>query len=296
MQEKLTQPRFTGAGSEAFRLLSLNHLPSPSISAAITSICDLAQSRSVKLLFDAEHDAVQRGVDTWTMEYMRRYNSSGTALIHNTYQAYLRSTPSTLAAHLSSAKKEGFVLGIKLVRGAYLASDPRHLFWAEKEETDMAYNGIAESLIRRTWNSVLQIPELEFPFPDVSLILATHNLPSVENAMRIREDQARSGASRIDMVYCQLKGMADHVSCKLVLVGRESKVGAKGYEGGLTEKVGEGSGLQEVPQAYKYVIWGTVGECFKYLLRRAEENRDAVTRTEESLVALRKEVRRRVFG
>ena len=230
------------------------------------------------------------------MDFMRRYNSNGTVLIYNTYQAYLCSTPSTLAAHISLAETEGFIMGVKLVRGAYLGSDPRHLFWAKKEETDKAYNGIAESLMRRTWNDVLKAPSQEAPFPEVNLVLASHNLPSVENAMRIREEQARRGESRIDMVYGQLMGMADHVSCKLILAGRESQTGAKGYEGGLMEKVGGEKGLREVPRAYKYIVWGTVGECLKYLLRRAEENRDAVMRTEESRVALRREVRRRMFG
>ena len=187
-------------------------------------------------------------------------------------------------------------MGVKLVRGAYLGSDPRHLFWAEKEETDQCYNGIAESLIRRSWNNVLRAPGKCTTLPEVNLVLASHNLGSVENAMRVREEQAQRGESRINMVYGQLMGMADHVSCKLILAGRESKEGVTGYEGGLTEKVGGDRGLREVPQAYKYLVWGTVGECLKYLLRRAEENRDAVTRTEESRVALRKEVGRRVFG
>ena len=240
---------------------------------------------------------MQKGIDAWTLDFMRRYNSSGTALIYNTYQAYMRSTPSKLASHLALAAEEGFVMGVKLVRGAYLGSDPRHLFWAEKEETDRAYNGIAESLIRRSWNNVLQSPAKDTAFPDVNLVLASHNLASVENAMRVREEQARRGEDRIDMVYAQLMGMADHVSCKLILAGRESRDGeSKGYEGGLVEKFGGDGGLKEVPQAYKYLVWGTVGECLKYLLRRAEENRDAVTRTEESRVALRREVGRRMFG
>ncbi|KAJ3474445.1 hypothetical protein NLG97_g9842 [Lecanicillium saksenae] len=47
---------------------------------------------------------------------------------------------------------------------------------------------------------------------------------------------------------------------------------------------------------YKYMAWGTTGECMKYLLRRAEENRDAVTRTREDRDAMWAELLRRVKG
>jgi len=51
-----------------------------------------------------------------------------------------------------------------------------------------------------------------------------------------------------------------------------------------------------MPKVYKYLVWGSVGECMRYLVRRAEENRDAVQRTVESRKALVRELQRRVFG
>jgi hypothetical protein len=50
----------------------------------------------------------------------------------------------------------------------------------------------------------------------------------------------------------------------------------------------------DVPKAYKYLVWGTTGECMKYLLRRAQENRDAVERTLEGRNAMAAELWRRV--
>ena len=50
------------------------------------------------------------------------------------------------------------------------------------------------------------------------------------------------------------------------------------------------------PKAYKYVVWGSVGECLKYLIRRAEENRDAVVRAKGTRMALRAELWRRAWG
>jgi proline dehydrogenase len=47
--------------------------------------------------------------------------------------------------------------------------------------------------------------------------------------------------------------MADEVSCEFVQAGK--------VEGG-----GSGEAV-DVPKAYKYLVWGTTGECMKYLLR-----------------------------
>jgi proline dehydrogenase len=73
--------------------------------------------------------------------------------------------------------------------------------------------------------------------------------------------------------------MADEVSCELVQAARIAK---KDEE------------ETDVPQAYKYLVWGTTGECLKYLLRRAQENRDAVQRTREGRNAMVGELTRRV--
>ncbi|MCJ1309436.1 proline dehydrogenase [Agyrium rufum] len=286
--------KFTGAGAESLTLLEADQPPSAALDQAITSICDLAAARGVKLLFDAEQQAVQVGIDTWTLKYMRRYNclETGRALVYGTYQAYLRSTPTTLANHLKIADAEGFTLGVKLVRGAYLGSDPRWLMWAEKEETDKAYNAIAEALMRKSWNDVLKPAGdgSKDQWPDVNLVLASHNMESVQRAMNIREQQVLRGEKPIDMVYGQLMGMADNVSCTLIQAGKQlSKEAAqKGVDGRVAPMV-------EMPRPYKYIVWGTVGECLKYLLRRAEENRDAVTRTADSRRALQRELRRRLL-
>lgn len=48
-------------------------------------------------------------------------------------------------------------------------------------------------------------------------------------------------------------------------------------EGGVV--VGGGRERTEVPQVNKYLVWGTTGECMKYLASRGQENEDAVERT-----------------
>lgn len=280
--------KFSGAGRDTMRQLAAEAPPGKAIEDATIEICDLADARGVRLLFDAEQDAVQRGIDAWTLRFQRRYNKStvGKATVYGTYQAYLRSTPTTLARDLAVAKQEGFTLGVKLVRGAYMASDPRHLFWSTKAETDEVYDSIMEGLVQRKWNHVLRPTsnDASESVAEVALVLASHNHESVRKAMLIRKDQTDRGAGKIDMAYGQLMGMADEVSCELVMAAKAR--GTVAFE--KMECAG--------PKAYKYLVWGSVGECLKYLIRRAEENRDAVTRAKGTRIALMTELSRRIWG
>ncbi|KAI9847724.1 MAG: proline dehydrogenase [Sclerophora amabilis] len=276
--------KFSGAGSQALSDLSRDASPTRVLEEAITEICDLAAERGVSLLFDAEQQAIQAGIDSWALEFMRRYNKKGPsdrAVVYNTYQAYLKAMPSILARHLSIAQKEGFTIGVKLVRGAYLGSDPRHVINDTKAQTDDAYDKAAEGLLRRSYNHVLQTDtgESNADFPAISLVLASHNRHTIRKAQEICALQAQDGnAGKVDLVHAQLMGMADEISCELVQASR----GADGKEG------------VDVPKAYKYLVWGTTGQCMKYLVRRAEENRDAVARTKEGRLALGRELSRRI--
>lgn len=248
-------------------------------------ICDMAKRKGVGLLIDAEQSFLQAGINLWMLRYQRRYNK-GEVVVYGTYQAYLQSTPDTLSRHLSIAQDEGFTLGVKLVRGAYMGSELRHLFWSTKEETDRTYNSIAAALIRGEYNDVLRSSPgaKNVEFPKVKLVLATHNHISVQKAMEIQKEQTAKRQSRFDLSYGQLMGMADEVSCELVMAGIKSP-----------ESKDPQNPEPGVPLAYKYLPWGSVGECMMYLVRRAEENRSAVERTEGGRSALKSEIGRRVF-
>jgi proline dehydrogenase len=211
-------------------------------------------------------------------QFARRYNTEQT-VVYGTYQAYSKRTPDNLARHLEIARNEGFVLGVKLVRGAYLGSDPRELFWETIDKTHQCYNSIAKSIIQRRYQGILHPAEgSSKEFPLVSLVLATHNAESVRLARELRDEQARTGEEQIELAYGQLMGMADNVSCEVVQTAT-ARLGLHNREKNL-----------EVPKAYKYLVWGRMGECMKYLLRRAHENRDAVTRTVEARQALAQEL------
>ncbi|KAM0171707.1 hypothetical protein ACHAPF_007954 [Botrytis cinerea] len=306
--------KVTGAGSLALQALEAKGVCHDTLKQAIDDICALGAERGVKLAFDAEHAAVQAGIDLWTLKYMKRYNKPGKggAVIYGTYQAYLKACPRVVANHMAIAQKENFTLGVKLVRGAYMGSDPRELIHDTKRDTDECYDGIAEALIRQSPNAILK-PENgdEKSFQAVDLALAGHNLESVRKAQVIRTEQAEKGDARIELCYAQLQGMADEVSCELVAEGKlaEAMNSSQGegqkvtVHGGINELIGGTKGGKDqldlktdIPKAYKYLTWGTTGECMKYLLRRAYENRDAVGRTREGRDEMGRELVRRVKG
>ena len=219
--------KFTGAGRQALQHLKANVPCAPKFEEAVHEMCQRAQERGVSLLFDAEQAALQDGIDRWTMYFSKIYNKGNKALVYGTYQAYAKRTPGVLADHLELARSEGFVLGVKLVRGAYLGSDPRELFWPTIEGTHKCYNDLAASLLKRQYGEMLKPSNTNRPeFPKIDVVLASHNSESVRKVRELRDEQVRNGSEKVRLAYGQLMGMADNVSCELVQASKEGAVAA----------------------------------------------------------------------
>jgi hypothetical protein len=242
---------------------------------ALQNICTRASERKVRILVDAEQQSEQGGIDALALDLMRKYNTEGTATVYNTYQAYLKSTTNTLLSHMVMANKEGFTIGVKLVRGAYMNSEPRNLIHDTKENTDQTYDLIAEGLLTQDLGQFKAIESGGSGFPAAELFLGTHNGPSARKAHKIHSSRIAAGLPTVRVQYGQLLGMADEVSGELVQMSSR-------------EKANSG------PDVYKCLSWGSVGECVSYLLRRAIENRDAVSRTQDGYLAVLAEIRRRI--
>lgn len=248
---------------------------------AMHEICIEAKQRGSRLWVDAEQQILQIGLDDWVIELMRQYNQDGKALIYNTIQAYLKAARYNAARHIILAAKEGWTLGVKLVRGAYIEHDVRSLIHDTKEETDRSYDDIVEMMISR------KLPKTEdcekLTFPPSALFLATHNHASVAKAVEMYLLRLNEGRSMTSLDCGQIYGMADELSCALLASCERYVIDAS-----TTNLM--------VPGVFKYLPWGSVAECMGYLHRRAIENRGAVERTQHMLDALKKELRRRVIG
>ncbi|KAJ5699068.1 hypothetical protein N7462_001073 [Penicillium macrosclerotiorum] len=262
--------KLTGAGPTVTEAFSKGELPPLQMIDAMDEVCRRCQERNVRILVDAESQHFQWGIMLLTLDLMRKYNRDGFAVVYNTYQAYLKSTSDTLAKHLTAAQKEGFTLGLKLVRGAYMASDKRSLIHDTKEATDHAYNTIAQGALKQTIGDFGTTTS----FPSVNLFLASHNKASVIDAHQLHKQRTAAGLPTVPVGFAQLHGMSDEVSFSLLQL--------KGSDG--------------TPEVYKCSTWGGMGECLAYLLRRAIENRDAVLRTTDEYSALKSELKRRLKG
>ncbi|KAA8645766.1 uncharacterized protein ATNIH1004_007185 [Aspergillus tanneri] len=206
--------KLTGTGPSVTQAFSAGEIPSQQMIDALGEICTKYKDRNVRILVDAESQHFQRGIHNMALELMRKFNRDGYAHVFNTYQAYLKSTSYTLAKDLAAPSEEGFTLGLKLVRGAYITSEERSLIHNKKEATDEAYSGIAQGALRQ------EIEEFGVKnghkFPSVNLFLASHNEASVLAVYQWHQQRVTCGLPTVPVDFGQLHGMADEVSFSLL--------------------------------------------------------------------------------
>lgn len=270
--------KWSGLGRQALALLKAEQDPTPEMWEAITAACDAAAAKNIALLPGAEEEATNLGLEKWTLALQKKYNTPqrGRAVVYTTYQCYLKSVPERVAQLLAAAQKDGFIVGVKLVRGAYLSSEPRHLIWETKEGTDACYDACAEAVLNRQWTDRVAAPSPGTPFPAVNILLATHNAASLQKAQKIRSQQLLSAPpdSLPMLFYVQLLGMADEISQALVHdPAKHADIQAK---------------------VIKCMTWGTTTQCLNFLLRRASENKEAAMRTDDTRRAMGAELWRRM--
>ncbi|GIL96584.1 hypothetical protein Vretimale_2382 [Volvox reticuliferus] len=166
---------------------------------------------------------------------------------------------------MERARREGWVLGAKLVRGAYIHLERRRAqqlglpspVWAALEQTHANYDRCVEDLLEGVQQGRAEV------------LLGTHNQTSVEAAVARMAAMGLPSASppgTPGVMFGQLLGMSDHLTLTL---------GKARY------------------RAYKYVPYGRVGQVMPYLLRRAAENQDILKGSKQDLVMLQSELRRR---
>lgn len=225
----------------------------------IEAICNKANSLNVRIFIDAEESWIQTTIDTLCYEMMRKYNRGGRTIVFNTYQFYRWETFSHLKTIANIAEAEGFTVGCKFVRGAYMEKERER---AEK----MNYVDPIQHTKRATDNDFDL--GVDFALKNLNIFaicLGTHNEESCLKCASLME-QLNIEKNNKNVFFAQLLGMSDTISFNMA---------ANGYN------------------VAKYVPYGPIEAVMPYLIRRAEENTSIAGQSSREFLLVKKEVERR---
>ncbi len=217
-----------------------------------------AHDKDVALLIDAEESWMQDAADDLVEDMMRKYNKEK-VIVFSTLQMYRWDRLDYLKALHEKAKTEGFYIGMKLVRGAYMEKEHERAkekgyptpICASKQATDDNYDAAVDYMMKH--------------IDKMAIFAGTHNEESSYKLMEMLK------ANNIDISdhriwFGQLYGMSDNISYNLA---------AHGYN------------------VAKYLPFGPVRDVMPYLIRRAEENTSVAGQTSRELNLLKTERERR---
>jgi proline dehydrogenase len=224
----------------------------------LIKICEAAQRNNVGVLVDAEESWIQDPVDALTMQMMQRFNK-GKVVVYNTIQLYRHDRLQFLKDSLDQALKKDFILGVKLVRGAYMEKERKRAIGLDypspiqpdKKSTDKDYNAAIEF-------SVAHLDKL-------FLIVASHNEYSNLYVTQLLY-QKNLPLNNSHVHFSQLLGMSDNITFNLAKAGCSVS---------------------------KYLPFGPLKDVIPYLMRRAQENSSVSGQTGRELQLIKKELRRR---
>ena len=224
----------------------------------VEELCRYAHSLDQPTFIDAEESWIQDAIDQLADEMMERFNREK-PIIFNTIQLYRTDRLEFLKKSHRRAKEKGYVLAVKLVRGAYLEKEreraaemnypsPIH---PDKASTDRAFNEAVAYCLENV--------------EEIAFVAATHNENSTQLLVRQMEEKGIPH-DHPHVFFSQLYGMSDNLS--YVLAKNSYHVS-------------------------KYVPYGPVKEAVPYLIRRAEENSSVMGQMSRELELIKREIRRR---
>lgn len=228
------------------------------VRARVERICERAHALGEQLFIDAEESWLQAAIDGLAEEMMARFNRER-AIVYNTYQLYRTASLGNLEAAHARAAAGGYLLGAKLVRGAYMEKERRRArekgypdpIQPNKAATDADYDRAVRFCLDH-------LDRIEF-------CAGTHNEAS---CLALTEEIARRGLARNDsrIWFSQLYGMSDNISFNLARAGFN---------------------------VAKYMPYGPVRAVMPYLIRRAEENSAIAGQGGRELRLIQRELSRR---
>lgn len=222
------------------------------------AICSAAYKNKTSIFIDAEESWIQDAIDSIANLMMSRYNKEYIS-VYNTFQMYRHDRLEFLMKSFEEAKANDYILGAKLVRGAYMIKErarAEEMEYAspinkDKATTDDHFNTALRFCIDN--------------YEGVALCNATHNLESSRILADLIEER-KLPKDHPHLNFCQLYGMSDNLTFNL---------SASGYNVG------------------KYLVYGQVEEVVPYLVRRAQENSSVTGDMSRELELYNKEIRRR---
>lgn len=221
-------------------------------------VCQKAYDLDVSLLIDGEESWMQDAADQVVEDLMRKYNKKR-AIVFNTLQMYRWDRMDYLKELHEKAKKEGFRIGMKVVRGAYMEKEN------ERAQEKGYKSPICENKKATDANFDAAISYMVSHVDTISLFAGTHNEESSYHLMQLMQ-KANIANDDTRIWFGQLFGMSDHISFNL---------SDKKYN------------------VAKYLPFGPVRDVMPYLIRRAEENTSVSGQTTRELSLLKKEKKRR---
>jgi proline dehydrogenase len=224
----------------------------------IDLLCKTAVDNDIALLFDGEESWMQDAADQLVGEMMQKYNH-GRAYIYNTVQCYRHDRLDYIMDLYEVAKVNGFLIGAKIVRGAYMEKERERAraynysspICKDKVATDEMYNHVMRYILDR-----LEV---------IKLCLGTHNEASTLEAMKfLNEKEVEPNTN--DVWFGQLYGMSDNLTFNLAALGFNT---------------------------FKVLPFGPIEEVMPYLIRRAQENTSVAGQTGRELTLIEQEMKRR---
>ncbi|WEK20703.1 MAG: proline dehydrogenase family protein [Candidatus Pedobacter colombiensis] len=221
-------------------------------------ICRTAFDKNVPIMVDAEETWIQDTIDELAIDMMRLFNQKS-IIVYNTYQMYRHDKLADMKADHLIAKASGFILGVKMVRGAYMEKE-------RKRAEEMGYPSPIQpdkAASDRDYDASL-IYCMEH-INEIAFVCGTHN----ENSCRVLAqllDKYQIAHNHPHVYFAQLLGMSDNLSFNL---------SDAGYN------------------VTKYVPYGPIKAVMPYLFRRAQENTSIAGQTSRELGLIIKEKQRR---
>jgi proline dehydrogenase len=221
-------------------------------------VCKAAHDNDISLLIDGEESWMQDAADELVARMMQKYNKQK-AIVYNTLQMYRWDRLDYLKNLYEQAKSEGFYIGMKLVRGAYMEKE-------NKRAEEKGYKSpICESKQATDDNVDAAVDYMIQNIDKMAIFAGTHNeLSSYTLMQKMNEKGISKNDSRL--WFGQLYGMSDNISYNLA---------HEGYN------------------VAKYLPFGPVKDVMPYLIRRAEENTSVAGQTSRELLLIKTERNRR---